>query len=357
MTKNCVAKGPVRHRPPLSKVFEQVAHTVQEQFVTYYKHSSKKVIVLAGPTGVGKTAFSIQLAQKIGGEIISADSMQVYKGMDIGTAKASPSQQAQAPHHLLSIREISEPFNVKDFYEEAMHTCHEILSRGRTPIVVGGTGFYMHAFLYGPPLGPPTDPAIRALLAEEEARFGIELLYDKLAQFDPTYAATISKNDRHKILRALEIVEISGRKVSDFSWKARNPLPFFNNRCWFLYLPRLQLYKRLEMRCEEMLGQGLLEEVVALDRAGIRANATASQAIGYRQTLDFLDSGKTPDDYAAYVEQLKQASRHLAKRQFTWFRKEPIFRWLNLAEAPLEESLQMVIDDFEQEGPETAPER
>jgi tRNA dimethylallyltransferase len=352
MTKSCIAKG--RSRAPISRVFEQLAHSVQEQVVTFYKHGSKKVIVLAGPTGAGKTAFSIQLAEKIGGEIISADSMQVYKGMDIGTAKATAQERARVPHHLINIRDISEPFNVKDFYEEAVHTCHEIINRGATPIVVGGTGFYLHAFLYGPPLGPPMDPRIRELLAEEEARFGIELLYDKLAQADPIYAATLSKNDRHKILRGLEIIEISGRKVSDFSWKARNPLPFFNNRCWFLFIPRPQLYKRLEKRCEEMLAQGLLEEVVALDRAGIRENRTASQAIGYRQTLDFLATAKTADDYAVYVDQLKQASRHLAKRQFTWFRKEPIFRWLDLSEQPIDTSLQIVMDDFEQEGTETS---
>src|SRR5574338_225682 len=256
----CTEKKSSKQHTPLENVFEHVAFQVQEQFEVFYKHGSKKVIVLAGPTGAGKTAFSLKLADKIGGEIISADSMQVYRGMDIGTAKATPSERAKIPHHLIDIRNLDEPFNVKDFYEEAMHACHEIISRGKTPIIVGGTGFYLHAFLYGPPAGPPTDPGIRALLAEDEARFGIELLYDKLTLHDPIYAATISRNDRHKILRALEIIEISGRKVSDFSWKSRAVLPFFDVRCWFLFLPRPTLYKRLERRCEEMLAQGLLEE-------------------------------------------------------------------------------------------------
>lgn len=336
---------------PLKRIFEQIAISVQEQFEVFYKHGSKKVIILAGPTGAGKTAFSLQLAEKIGGEIISADSMQVYRGMDIGTAKATVKEREQIPHHLIDVRNITDLFNVKDFYEEALEACHDIIRRGKTPIIVGGTGFYIHALLYGPPEGPPTDEATRALFVEEEARFGIELLYDKLCQLDPVYAATISRNDRHKILRALEIIEISGKKVSDFSWKQRKPLDFFDYRCWFLFWPRPILYKRLERRCEEMLEFGLLQEVVRLDREGIRKNPTASQAIGYRQTLDFLATAKTEKDYEVYVDQLKQASRHLAKRQFTWFRKESSFRWLDLSKNSFQEALETVLVDFEQEKP------
>ena len=357
MSKNvggpsCLEKRTKKHPTPLGRIFEHVAITVQEQVETFYKHGSKSVIVLAGTTGTGKTSFSLQLAEKIGGEIISADSMQVYRGMDIGTAKATVQERERIPHHLIDVRNITEPFNVKDFYQEAMQTCHEVINRGRTPMVVGGTGFYIHALLYGPPLGPPADPATRSLLAEEEARFGIELLYDKLCQLDPLYAATISRNDRHKILRALEIIEISGKKVSDFSWKTRTVLDVFDFRCWFLFLPRPILYKQLEKRCDQMLEQGLLQEVVKLDREGIRQNSTASQAIGYRQTLDFLATAKTEEDYKQYVQQLKQASRHLAKRQFTWFRKEPHFRWLDLAEHTRDEALEIVLSDFERDGTE-----
>lgn len=349
--QGCAEKRATRRTKPLERIFEHVAISVQEQFETLYKHGTKKAIILAGPTGAGKTAFSIRLAEKIGGEIISADSMQVYCGMDIGTAKATKLERKRVPHHLIDIRNIQEPFNVKDFYEEAMRACHDIINRGGVPIVVGGTGFYIHSLLYGPPLGPPADPAIRSLLAEDEARFGIELLYDKLSLLDPVYAASISRNDRHKILRALEIIEISGKKVSDFSWKQRRPLGSFDWRCWFLFWPRPVLYKRLEARCEEMLRLGLLQEVVTLDRQGIRDNRTAAQAIGYRQTLDFLATAKTAQDYELYVEQLKQASRHLAKRQFTWFRKEPIFRWLDLSKHDADEALGIVMQDFEQEGP------
>lgn len=331
----------------LGRVFENVAMSVQEQFVTNAQFGSKKAIILAGPTGAGKTAISLLLAEKLGAEIISSDSMQVYRGMDIGTAKATPEEQKRVPHHLIDIREISEPLNVKDYYEEAMSACRDILMRGRTPLIVGGTGFYIHTLLYGPPLGPGCDPNIRAMLHAEEERFGIDLLYDKLSKFDPEYAKTISPNDRHKILRGLEIIEISGRRVSSFEWKSKKMQSFFDWRPWFLYWPREILYKRLEKRCDDMLRYGLLEEVVKLDRQGIRQNHTACQAIGYRQTLDFLDSAQTPADYEEYVKQLKIASRHLAKRQFTWFRKEPAFRWLNLAEHSTDEAIDIILKDFE----------
>jgi tRNA dimethylallyltransferase len=355
VAQRCKEKSCYQSSEPLAQVFENVALSVQEQFTTYFRHSSKKVIVLAGPTGVGKTALSLHLAERLGGEIISADSMQVYRGMDIGTAKVSKEDRERIPHHLIDIRDISEPFNVKDFYEEAMFACQSILARGKVPIVVGGTGFYIHAFLYGPPTGPGCDPQVRAQLIEEEERFGIELLYDKLMRLDPLYGASICKNDKHKILRALEIIEISGKRVSDFSWKSRELTSFFDCRCWFLFMPRDLLYQRLERRCEEMLAQGLLEEVVQLDRAGIRQYRSVSQAIGYQQTLQFFDTAQTPDDYAVYVDRLKQASRHLAKRQFTWFRKESAFCWLDIAKYTLEEVIELILRDYEQESSTLTP--
>ncbi len=332
----------------LDRVFENVAMNVQEKLLSHEEFGSKKIIVLSGPTGSGKTAISLELADRLGAEIISADSMQVYRGMDIGTAKATKEEQERVPHHLIDIRDISEPLNVKEYYNEAMQAARDILLRGKTPIVVGGTGFYIHAFLYGPPQGPGCDPAIREMLKAEEERYGIDLLYDKLAKFDPEYAKTISPNDRHKILRALEIIEISGKKVSSFEWKSKKMQSFFDFRNWFLFWPREILYKRLEKRCDEMLKYGLLEEVVRLDRQGIRKNYTASQAIGYRQTLDFLDSAQTAKDYDDYVTNLKTASRHLAKRQFTWFRKEASFEWLNLEELSTEEVVEIILHDFEQ---------
>jgi tRNA dimethylallyltransferase len=327
-------------------VLEKVALSVEEQLLELFQYKSQKIIILAGATGTGKTAFSLDIAERLGGEIISCDSMQVYRGMDIGTAKASIQERERVKHYLIDVCNVNEPFNVKNFFDQALVACKEILARGKVPILVGGTGFYIHAFVYGPPLGPGCDPSVRKQLIVEEGHFGLELLYEKLVQLDPEYAKTVSQSDRHKIMRALEIIEISGRRVSDFSWKGRTPLSFFDQRCWFLFWPRPILYERLERRIDGMLADGLLEEVVHLDRLGIRSNPTACQAIGYRQTLDFLDTAQTPKDYEEYVKKLKQASRNLAKRQFTWFRKETSFRWLDLSKYTREEIIETICSDY-----------
>ncbi len=159
----------------------------------------------------------MNLAQAIDGEIISADSMQVYKGMDIGTAKALPEERLLVPHHLIDIRQIHESFNVVDFYYEARQACQQIFDRGNVPIVVGGSGFYLHTLLYGPPSGPPSVPELRLSLEEEMERLGSEILFERLHQLDPQYAKTITKNDKQKIVRALEIMALTNKKVSKLS--------------------------------------------------------------------------------------------------------------------------------------------
>lgn len=330
----------------LKKVEYHVALEVQEQLTALFTSKGRRAIVLAGPTGAGKTDFSIKLARLLPGEIISADSMQVYRGMDIGTAKVSREIQQEIPHHLIDIREITEPFNVTDYCKEACAALNDILARGKVPIIVGGTGFYIHSLLYGPPAGPPSDPKGREMLEAEADRLGMNLLYSKLQAVDPEYAATITPQDRHKVIRAIEIIQLSGKKVSDFSWKTRKLLPNFDFRCWFLHMPRDILYERLENRCKKMLEEGFLSEVIALDRAGLRENRTASQSVGYRQALEYLDTAKTLEDYMAFLERFIQASRHLAKRQFTWFRKEHIFRWVDLTEHDLDALAEYIADDY-----------
>ena len=335
----------------LSKVGSQVAFHVQEQLLEIFTMKGRRVIVLAGPTGVGKTRFSLQLAAMLGGEIISADAIQVYKGMDIGTAKVAKEDRLRIPHHLIDLCEITQPYNIYSFCEEAKAALNDIIARGRVPIVVGGTGFYIHGVMYGPPSGPPSDATLRARLQEEMDRVGSDPLFDRLQEFDPVYAATITRNDRHKIVRGLEIMELSGRRVSDFSWKKRLPLPMYDFRCWFLDMPRQLLYERVTKRCEEMLAQGFLDEVVALDRIGLRTNRTAAQAIGYRQALEFLETGRTAEDYIQFVEKFKQASHHLAKRQITWFRKEPLFRWVDVSQIPSEDLLDQIAGDYSSSTP------
>lgn len=308
----------------------------------------KKILVIAGPTAAGKTDLSISLAQTVGGEIISADSMQVYRGMDIGTAKAPEEQRSLITHHLIDLCELDEPFNVAAFYEETREALRGIFIRDNVPIVVGGSGFYIHVLLYGPPSGPPSVPQLRQQLEKQMNSLGSEVMYERLQMLDPLYAATISEHDRHKIIRALEIMALSDKKVSDFN--KPNKIQELENdfRCWFIYYPREKLYARIEARCDEMLKNGFIDEVKELEKKGLRNNPSASQAIGYRQALEFLDSPQSLSDMQNFILKFKKASRHYAKRQFTWFRKEPLFRWLNIDEHPMERLKELILRDFEQ---------
>jgi len=310
--------------------------------------AKKKVIVLAGPTAVGKTQLALIIAKAIGGEVISADSMQVYRGMDIGTAKVRPKERGKIPHHLIDSRDLDETFNVVEYYQEASQSIKEILDKGGVPIIVGGTGFYIHTLLYGPPSGPPSDPALRKSLEEEMESKGTEIMFHKLKSLDPDYALTITQNDRHKIIRALEIIFLSRQKVSDLVPVSSDHPELYDFRCWFLYLPKETLYPRIEMRCDQMIADGLVEEVKRLEKEGLRGNQTASQAIGYRQCLEYLESPQTQQDWDRFIASFKQASRRYAKRQFTWFRKEPLFRWLNIDKLSLEMVAEMIIQDYEQ---------
>ena len=308
----------------------------------------KRIILIAGPTASGKTGLSLDLAGIIGAEIVSADSAQVYRGMDIGTAKATPEERALFAHHLIDVQDIDEPFNVAEFYKSCQEAFREIFARESVPIVVGGSGFYVHTLLYGPPSAPPSQPDVRDMLDRQMREMGPEVLYERLQILDPVYAATISERDRHKIVRALEIIALTDCKVSDFPKPNKEPDQEYDFRCWFVYYPREILYKRIEERCEEMLKNGFLEEVKDLDRKGIRINSSASQAIGYRQALTYLASPQTDADYLAFISDFKKASRQYAKRQFTWFRKEPLFRWMNLEEYSKEQIREIILQDFEQ---------
>ena len=288
------------------------------------------MIVLAGPTGCGKSDLAMDFCQEMGGEIISGDSIQVYRGMDIGTAKPAKEDCQLVQHHLIDIRNVTESFNVVDFYYEARHCCQLILNRENIPVIVGGSGFYLHSLLYGPPSGPPSVPELRKSLENEIDTLGSDALYERLCQLDLDYARTITKHDRQKIIRGLEIITLTGKKVSKLSWKGRRKPLNYDFRCWFLHRPKDKLYHRIEKRCDKMLAEGFLEEVERLNQEGIRTNSSAAQAIGYRQALDFLDSPRSKEDYERFITEFKQASRNYAKRQFTWFRKEPLFRWVDL---------------------------
>jgi len=267
--------------------------------------------------------------------------------MDIGTAKASLEERSKVPHFLIDNRNIDQPYNVAQFYEESHRCLRQIHLGGAVPIVVGGTGFYIRAFIYGPPSGPPSVPEVRLRIEHELEQLGPVALYDKLKMLDPEYAAKITAFDRHKIVRGLEIISITGLKVTEFTSSSPEQTENYDFRCWFLFRPLEELYQVIEKRCDDMINRGLLEEVKSLDNKGIRANTSASQAIGYRQCLEFLDSPQTKEDWEKCVREFKKASRHYARRQFTWFRKEPLFRWLNMSEMTMEAAAEMIAHDFE----------
>ncbi|MGZ3634091.1 MAG: tRNA (adenosine(37)-N6)-dimethylallyltransferase MiaA [Parachlamydiaceae bacterium] len=332
----------------MQRLYHGIALDIQRRLSTNVQKPRKRVIVLAGPTGVGKSAFAMALANSIGGEIISADSMQVYRGMDIGTAKPSMEDRLEVPHHLIDVRHVKETFNVVDFYYEARLCCQQIHARDNISIVVGGSGFYLHSLIYGPPSGPPSVLELRKSIEDELEALGSDALYERLKKLDPHYASTITRNDKQKIVRGLEIILLTGKKVSKLPWKGEQKPLNYDFHCWFLYRPRDLLYQRIDQRCDEMLKAGFLDEVRALREMGIESNSSASQAIGYRQGLDFLSKKGSEADYHEFVAKFKQASRHYAKRQLTWFRKdhEPLFRWLDLDLHDREVAMDIITQDF-----------
>lgn len=331
----------------IERIFIGFAVEAQKQLTDSLPEQKKRVIILAGPTGCGKSSFAIQLAKNIDGEIVSADSMQVYKDMDIGTAKPSQKERELIPHHMIDIRHITEPFNVVDFYYEARQAFQQIHSREKVPIVVGGAGFYIHSLLYGPPAGPPSVPEVRKALEEEYDKLGAEALYQRLQQLDLHYANGITKNDKQKIIRALEIIALTGKMVSKLSWKGRHKPQNYDFRCWFLYRPREHLYHLIDKRCLKMIDEGLLDEVQNLIQEGLLTNPSASQAIGYRQAIDYLNTLQTRADYNKFFDSFKRASRNYAKRQHTWFAKEPMFNWIDMDLHDSEVIMDLISKDYE----------
>lgn len=306
-----------------------------------------KVLLLSGPTGIGKTEIALLLAEKLNGEIISADSVQVYRGMDIGTAKVSLQDRIRVPHHLIDIRHVQESFNVIDFYYEARQLCKAILRRNKVPIIVGGTGFYFSVFLSGPPLGPASIPDIRLQLELEKEKYGLESLFIQLKELDPEYACNITSRDHHKIIRALEIIIITGKKVSEHKWKRQQILDSnFSFHAWFIHKPKDSLFKNLEKRCHLMMEYGFLDEVRDLISSGILNNSTAARAIGYKQWLAFLEAGEPKEEFDSYFEKFVSASKKYVKRQFTWFKKQPVFKWFDIYHLSLEEVAEHISREF-----------
>lgn len=288
--------------------------------------TKKPLIILAGPTAVGKTALSIRLAKETGAEIISADSMQVYRGMDIGSAKITKEEMAGVPHYLVDVLEPEEDFNVVRFQNMAKDAAAEIWSKGKIPLVVGGTGFYIQALLYDIDFTENDgDESYRRELEKKASdEQGALELYEMLRNTDPKSAQEIHPRNIKRIIRALEFYRQTGKKISEHNETQRQKESPYNYAYFVLNDERSRLYERIDRRVDLMMEQGLLEEVRALRERGVRKDSTAMQGLGYKELYTYLD-GEYPLDEAVRI--IKRDTRHFAKRQITWFKREKNVVW------------------------------
>jgi tRNA dimethylallyltransferase len=284
------------------------------------------VLAVVGPTAAGKSSLAIALARALGGEVVNADSMQLYRGMDIGTAKLTPGEREGIPHHLLDCWDVTRTASVAEYQADARAVVDRLLAAGRTPILVGGSGLYVRAVLEELEF-PGTDPAVRARLEAELAERGPAALHGELARVDPAAAAAILPANGRRIVRALEVVEITGRP---FTARLPEPRPRYDAVQLGLDLDAAVLDERVALRVGHMWEQGLVDEVRALEPLGLREGRTASRALGYAQVLRLLD-GELTDEEA--VRQTAQATRRFVRRQRSWFGRDPGVRWLD-ATAP-----------------------
>jgi tRNA dimethylallyltransferase len=288
------------------------------------KSPKPKVIVICGATGIGKTSVGIELAEKLGGEIVSADSMQIYRYMDIGTAKPTPAELARAAHHMIDIVNPDDDYDADQFSKQARERIAEIVGRGRIPLVVGGTGLYVKALLHGLFQAKPVDPQIRNRLKQEAEENGSGFLYQRLKEMDPDTAGRLHPNDTYRILRALETIESSGTSISELHQEHGFEDDPYRVLKVGLQMDRRKLYARIDQRVELMIAAGLVEEVKKLMEMGYAAELKSMQSIGYRHVVEFL-SAKLPWDEC--VRTLKRDTRRFAKRQFTWFGADPLIQW------------------------------
>ena len=317
-----------------------------------------KVLVIAGPTAVGKTSLSLRMASALNGEIVSADSVQVFEGLDVGASKLPVNERNGIPHHLLDVADPSQEFGAGEFYEHALEAIDGIVSRGKTPIVVGGTGMYLRWLIDGKPSTPPSEPEAAAR-AKEAVRAAAEREMSRLKKSgadgddvgngwagavraladagDPETANRLAENDWYRLERAMEIVQTSGRPVGSFKPASR---PRYDFRCVVLTSPRIELYRRVDARVEAMVRDGMLEEAAMMLGRGIAPGSTpAARSIGYRQAMDFVerraaragDGPCRPEELLEFVEETQRATRAFAKRQFTWFRgeRDGLYTWLD----------------------------
>lgn len=283
---------------------------------------------LTGPTASGKTGLGIELAQRLNGEILSLDSMAVYRGLDIGTAKPRSDERAGVPHHLLDLVDPSDDFSIAQYVTAAHQIAGEILSRGKTPIFVGGTPLYLKSLLRGMYQGPPADWDFRRQVEAEIAEVGVDKLRERLWQVDPLSAAKLHPNDTRRMIRALEVARTTGQPLSHWQTQFDEPRPAQNSRVFALHWPRAQLHARIDQRVEQMFASGLVNETQqVLARYG-ELSRTALQAVGYREVIEHLQGER---DLAETIQLVKYRTHQFARRQETWFRGLSECRVLELA--------------------------
>ena len=288
-----------------------------------------ELVVIAGPTAAGKSEVSLELAGHVKGQVISADSMQVYRYMDIGSAKLPENARRGIRHHLIDVLEPTDDFNVSIFKDMAVQSMERIRSSGDMPIICGGTGFYIQAVINDIDFAEgETDADIRRELEELAEKEGIHHMEDMLQQTDPEYAA-ISRGNLKRIIRALEYHRLTGKKMSEKNAAGRNKAPAYNTAYIVLTMPRDILYKRIDTRVDAMMRAGFLGEVRKLKDMGVKREMTSMQGLGYRQLYDHLEGCY---DLETAVDEIKKQTRHFAKRQLTWFRRERDVTWIDVTQ-------------------------
>ena len=314
------------------------------------ENKKKPMIILTGPTAVGKTDLSIQLAKAMNGEIISADSMQVYRHRDIGSAKVTPEEMDGVPHHLIDVLEPEEEFNVVVFQKLAKEALTGIYERGHIPIIVGGAGFYIRALLYDIDFTENDgDTAIRRELEKLAQTQGAGCLHQMLQEIDPESAAAIHQNNVKRVIRAIEFYRQTGKKISLHNEQEREKQSPYQFLYYVLDTDRKILYERIDRRVDLMMEHGLVDEVKHLADMGCTRDMVSMQGLGYKEILDYL-SGEIPLEEAVYI--LKRDTRHFAKRQITWFKRERDVRWLELEQFQNDRKkvLEHILDEIEGEG-------
>lgn len=284
------------------------------------------IAVITGPTATGKSALGVALAKKLNGEIVSADSMQIYRYMDVGTAKPSAVEMDGVQHHMLDVVSPFESYSVARYVEDAARCVDDILGRGKLPILVGGTGLYIESLLSGRTFAETGDETLRAELAARYDSQGAEALLEELRRVDPASAARLHANDKKRIIRALEIYKLTGRTITEHDALTRAQPPRYRGRTIALnFADRADLYEHIDRRVDKMMAQGLEQEVRRLLEMGLTAQHTAMQAIGYKELAAAVQSG---GDIEPAVEKIKQESRRYAKRQLSWFHRDKSIRWI-----------------------------